>query len=56
MVTAQQVAVTTTTTNTGDQTMESPVPTRAPLLDCKLCELTFDSVQARREHAKSDWQ
>jgi pre-60S factor REI1 len=38
-----------------DPTSPSPAPGRA-LLECLLCDLSFDTTEEKRQHAKSEWQ
>ncbi|KAK4156222.1 C2H2 type zinc-finger-domain-containing protein [Chaetomidium leptoderma] len=37
--------------------MEAPTPgsAPAPLLECRLCDLSFDTAEEKRQHAKSEW-
>jgi pre-60S factor REI1 len=35
--------------------MEAPAPAPAPLLECRLCDLSFDTAEEKRQHAKSEW-
>ncbi|KAH6636053.1 C2H2 type zinc-finger-domain-containing protein [Chaetomium tenue] len=37
-----------------DPTSASPAPSRA-LLECLLCDLSFDTAEEKRQHAKSEW-
>jgi pre-60S factor REI1 len=37
-----------------DPTSASPAPSRA-LLECLLCDLSFDTTEEKRQHAKSEW-
>lgn len=57
---ALQTTTTSTTPSTTTMEMDAPAPAPASapalLLDCLLCDLSFNTAEEKRQHAKSEWQ